>query len=101
MRKDSFLSNWFAILRFEADKNIEKLRKPVDMDKWATEPAVVNAFYNPNKNDIGKLLFNFDKEITISIISHAKKCARDIRGKKRKKNGARFLERRISLKFGG
>lgn len=32
------------------------LRKPVDKDKWATEPAVVNAFYNPNKNDIGKLL---------------------------------------------
>ena len=31
-----------------------KLRKPVDKDKWATEPAVVNAFYNPNKNDIGK-----------------------------------------------
>ena len=30
-----------------------KLRKPVDKDKWATEPAVVNAFYNPNKNDIG------------------------------------------------
>ena len=28
-------------------------REPVDMDKWATEPAVVNAFYNPNKNDIG------------------------------------------------
>ena len=30
-----------------------KLRRPVDKDKWATEPAVVNAFYNPNKNDIG------------------------------------------------
>lgn len=23
-------------------------------EKWSTEPAVVNAFYNPNKNDIGK-----------------------------------------------
>ena len=24
----------------------------VAKDKWSTEPAVVNAFYNPNKNDI-------------------------------------------------
>lgn len=30
------------------------LRKPVEKQKWATEPAVVNAFYNPNRNDIGK-----------------------------------------------
>lgn len=29
------------------------LRQPVDKEKWTTEPAVVNAFYNPNKNDIG------------------------------------------------
>ena len=54
---DNFLSNLFAILRFEAERNIDKLRKPVDMDKWATEPAVVNAFYNPNKNDIGEGFF--------------------------------------------
>lgn len=43
-----------AVLRYDAYHNLEKLRKPVDKDKWSTEPAVVNAFYNPNKNDIGK-----------------------------------------------
>ncbi len=48
-----FLENLFSILRFEADKNVAKLRQKVDKDKWSTEPAVVNAFYNPNKNDIG------------------------------------------------
>jgi len=52
IRGDQFLENLFAILRFEADRNVAKLQKPVDKDKWATEPAVVNAFYNPNKNDI-------------------------------------------------
>lgn len=52
LHPDYFLDNLFAILRFEAERNIDKLRKPVDMEKWATEPAVVNAFYNPNKNDI-------------------------------------------------
>ena len=53
--RDTFLENLFHILGFEAEKNVDKLRKPVDKDRWATEPAVVNAFYNPNKNDIGNL----------------------------------------------
>ena len=55
---EEFLENLFSILRFEADRNVAKLRKPVDKDKWATEPAVVNAFYNPNKNDIGTIIKN-------------------------------------------
>lgn len=42
------------VLKWDAHKNMQLLRRPVDKDKWATEPAVVNAFYNPNKNDIGK-----------------------------------------------
>uniref|UniRef100_A0A0K2TZ84 Uncharacterized protein n=1 Tax=Lepeophtheirus salmonis TaxID=72036 RepID=A0A0K2TZ84_LEPSM len=48
----NFLDNLFNILRFEASNNQRKLRLAVDKDKWQTEPAVVNAFYNPNKNDI-------------------------------------------------
>ncbi|CAH1984049.1 unnamed protein product [Acanthoscelides obtectus] len=39
-------------LRFEAQQNFNKLRQPVDKNKWSTDPAVVNAFYNPNRNDI-------------------------------------------------
>jgi membrane metallo-endopeptidase-like protein 1 len=54
IERGAFLQNLFNILRFEAERNVLKLRKPVDKDKWATEPAVVNAFYNPNKNDIGQ-----------------------------------------------
>lgn len=50
--EDQFLLNILNLLKFEATKNLQKLRKPVDKDKWTTEPAVVNAFYNPNKNDI-------------------------------------------------
>lgn len=48
------MKNILNIVQFEAKQNLEKLRQPVDKDKWLTEPAVVNAFYNPNKNDIGK-----------------------------------------------
>lgn len=29
-----------------------KLGMAVDKDSWTTDPAVVNAFYSPNKNDI-------------------------------------------------
>ncbi|KAG4072943.1 hypothetical protein HA402_006623 [Bradysia odoriphaga] len=47
-----FMDNIFSILKWDAQRNLNMLRKPVDKDKWATEPAVVNAFYNPNKNDI-------------------------------------------------
>ncbi|XP_012253044.2 neprilysin-1 [Athalia rosae] len=47
-----FLENILAVLKYDAYHNLQKLRQPVDKDKWSTEPAVVNAFYNPNKNDI-------------------------------------------------
>lgn len=48
------MRNVLNVLKFEADQNLHKLRQPVDKNKWSTEPAVVNAFYNPNKNDIGE-----------------------------------------------
>ncbi|XP_058795705.1 neprilysin-1-like isoform X2 [Phymastichus coffea] len=50
--EDQFLKNIFAVLKYDAYHNLQKWRQPVDKDKWSTEPAVVNAFYNPNKNDI-------------------------------------------------
>jgi membrane metallo-endopeptidase-like protein 1 len=49
---ETFLSNLFAILEYEATRNIGKLRKPVEKEIWGIPPAQVNAFYNPNKNDI-------------------------------------------------
>ncbi|KAK4876270.1 hypothetical protein RN001_012692 [Aquatica leii] len=49
---DEFMVNILNVLKYEADQNSQKLRQPVDRDKWSTEPAIVNAFYNPNKNDI-------------------------------------------------
>lgn len=52
--EDKFLINILNVLKYDAAQNLQKLRQPVDKDKWSTEPAVVNAFYNPNKNDIGK-----------------------------------------------
>jgi hypothetical protein len=33
-------------------QNLVKLGQAVDKERWSTAPAVVNAFYSPNKNDI-------------------------------------------------
>ncbi|CAG2165874.1 unnamed protein product [Oppiella nova] len=50
--EDQFLQSILGVLKYESAKNLLKLRQPVNKDRWTTEPAVVNAFYNPNKNDI-------------------------------------------------
>ncbi|KAL1137603.1 hypothetical protein AAG570_009299 [Ranatra chinensis] len=50
--EDKFLENLFNIFRYDAIHNLQKLGQPVNKEKWSTEPAIVNAFYNPNKNDI-------------------------------------------------
>ncbi|XP_076315329.1 neprilysin-1-like isoform X2 [Tachypleus tridentatus] len=52
VHEDLFFVNMLNVLKVEATKNLLKLRQPVNKDKWMTEPALVNAFYNPNKNDI-------------------------------------------------
>ncbi|XP_076318577.1 neprilysin-1-like [Tachypleus tridentatus] len=52
VHEDLYFVNVLNVLNFEASKNLVKLRQPVNKDKWTTGPAVVNAFYNPNKNTI-------------------------------------------------
>lgn len=38
--------------QFEHDRNIAKLGKPVDRDEWFMPPQMVNAYYNPEMNEI-------------------------------------------------
>ncbi len=37
---------------FEYDRNIAKLGKPIDRDEWGMTPQTVNAYYNPEMNEI-------------------------------------------------
>lgn len=53
IEEKNFFANLLHIVKWDADKSAQLLRKPVEKHKWSTEPAVVNAFYNPNRNDIG------------------------------------------------
>ncbi|KAH9392669.1 Membrane metallo-endopeptidase-like 1 [Tyrophagus putrescentiae] len=52
VHEDKFLENIISVFTFESHKNLIKLGTSVDKDSWTTDPAVVNAFYSPNKNDI-------------------------------------------------
>lgn len=52
--ENNFFENILNILKWDSQRQSQMLRKPVEKHKWATEPAVVNAFYNPNRNDIGR-----------------------------------------------
>jgi putative endopeptidase len=38
--------------KFEEDRNLKKLGKPVDETEWGMTPPTVNAYYNPPQNDI-------------------------------------------------
>src|SRR5881396_1507986 len=38
--------------KFEADRDLKKIGKPVDRTDWGMTPPTVNAYYNPNMNEI-------------------------------------------------
>jgi putative endopeptidase len=38
--------------KFEADRELRKIGKPVDRSEWGMTPPTVNAYYNPNMNEI-------------------------------------------------
>jgi putative endopeptidase len=37
---------------FEVDRQLKKIGKPVDRTEWGMSPPTVNAYYNPNMNEI-------------------------------------------------
>jgi len=47
-----YVSNAMRAGKFEADRDLEKIGKPVDRTDWGMTPPTVNAYYNPNMNEI-------------------------------------------------
>lgn len=76
--KDHFLQNIFNLLKFDAYQNLQKLRQPVNKDQWTTDPAIVNAFYNPNKNEIGNGINNKSKKSLQHKKAQSAKCEYNI-----------------------
>ena len=49
---DDLLGNVMRARRFEYDRNIAKLGKPIDRTEWGMTPQTVNAYYNRGRNEI-------------------------------------------------
>ena len=52
VNRDHALNNALAALAFEEKRDLAKIGKPVDRGEWMMSPPTVNAYYNPQLNDI-------------------------------------------------
>ena len=52
IQPDDLVGNVMRANRFEYDRNLAKLGKPIDRDEWGMTPQTVNAYYNPLMNEI-------------------------------------------------
>ncbi|PZR72652.1 MAG: hypothetical protein DLM52_12485 [Chthoniobacterales bacterium] len=47
-----YVTNAIRASLFEVDRELKKIGKPVDRSEWGMTPPTVNAYYNPNLNEI-------------------------------------------------
>jgi putative endopeptidase len=50
--RGSYAVNAFRAMRFEFNRQLAKVGKPVDRAEWGMSPPTVNAYYNPQLNEI-------------------------------------------------
>jgi endothelin-converting enzyme/putative endopeptidase len=50
--RDDFAGNMLRATEFESHRQINKIGKPVDHGEWAIPPTTVDAYYDPQMNDI-------------------------------------------------
>lgn len=53
IRANDYVGNVFRTSAYEQKREMKKLGKPIDRTEWFMSPQMVNAYYNPNMNDIG------------------------------------------------
>jgi putative endopeptidase len=52
VRPGAFAANAIEAERFEFDRQMRKIGRPVDRTEWGMTPPTVNAYYNPTMNEI-------------------------------------------------
>jgi endothelin-converting enzyme/putative endopeptidase len=52
VRRDDFVGNVARANLFESRRRLAKIGKPLDRGEWTMTPPTVNAYYNPQMNDI-------------------------------------------------
>ena len=50
--KDDLMGNVVRARQFEYERNLNKLGRPIDRSEWEMTPQTVNAYYNPEQNEI-------------------------------------------------
>ena len=50
--RDNYAQNALNAAKFEVKRELDKIGKPVDRSEWGMTPPTVNAYYNPNLNEI-------------------------------------------------
>ena len=50
--RESYVGNILAGIEFNYKYNLAKIGKPVDKTEWGMSPQTVNAYYNPQQNEI-------------------------------------------------
>jgi len=52
IKREDLLGNVLRASAFSVQKELDKLGKPIDRDEWGMTPQTVNAYYNPELNEI-------------------------------------------------
>jgi putative endopeptidase len=52
LQRGDFAGNVVRATRFESEREIRKIGQPLDRGEWHMTPPTVNAYYNPQMNDI-------------------------------------------------
>lgn len=52
LERDSYIVNRFRVGQFNEQRDLAKVGKPVDRMEWGMSPPTVNAYYNPQINEI-------------------------------------------------
>ena len=52
IKRDDLVGNVMRANAFEAERNLAKLGQPVDRGEWFMTPQTINAYYNPELNEI-------------------------------------------------
>jgi predicted metalloendopeptidase len=52
VQRDDLVGNVMRSVEFNVNKELNKLGKPVDREEWGMTPQTVNAYYNPEMNEI-------------------------------------------------
>ena len=50
--RESYFKNVLAAARYETNRQLDKVGKPLDRTEWFMTPPTVNAYYNPSMNEM-------------------------------------------------